>query len=171
MKCYNKIDKIIQKKNNNNFIKIKLGKVDKIFNNKIDIRLFETLLKNIKNNISNPHYKKYNKYYDMNNVFIMNENGYELYYTNIKNIVDNYILDNGREIELNICIYKKLETIDFNIKYDYDKVVNIESIYFNKDDYLIEFNKINDKVIYYEINIIIKKNTFDINKLFTIMFN
>lgn len=171
MKYSNTIDEIINKKNNDNFIKIKLGKSEKIFNYHIDIRLFETLLKNVKNYIPNPQYKKYNKYYDSDNVLIINDNGYEIYYTNIDESICDHILPNHANIQLNICTYRKLNSNDFDIKYNYDKILNIESIYFNQDEYMIEFNKIKNDDTYYEINIVIKKKSLNINQLLKIIFN
>lgn len=171
MKYCEDIDKIVNKKNSDNFIKIKFGKNEDFFNNQIDIRLFEFLLKNTKRSIDNPQYKKYNKYYDSNNVFIMNDNGYELYYTNIEDNICKYILDNGKSVDLNVCIYKKLDSEDFDMKYKYDKILNIESIYFNQKNCVIEFNKINDlNKKHYEINIVVKNSNFNFKELSIIMF-
>jgi hypothetical protein len=171
MKYCEDIDKIVNKKTSDNFIKIKFGKNEDFFNNQIDIRLFEFLLKNTKRSIDNPQYKKYNKYYDSNNVFIMNDNGYELYYTNIEDKICKYILDNGKSVDLNVCIYKKLDSEDFDMKYKYDKILNIESIYFNQKNCVIEFNKINDlNKKHYEINIVVKNSNFNFKELSIIMF-
>ena len=80
MSTISNILNIIHRKRNNNIIKLRLGK--KNLNNdislKIDLRKFEDILNKLKklNNHSSISYKNYNKYYDSNKIYIIDNNGW-----------------------------------------------------------------------------------------------
>jgi len=163
------LTEIIQKKNENNIIKIKLGKItsDSNFNYKLDLKQFENILEKIKHNNtqSSIEYKKYNKYYDRNRIYILYSNNYEEYITNLNTISEIFPRKKGIDLELNITTYRRLNRELFHVKYDYDRVINVESIIFNYETFTIECNKIKEKEIYYEIYFNIKNANAKIDNI------
>lgn len=169
MKLPSNIIDIIHRKNRDNIVQLKLGKQldNDMFNYKIDIRQFENLLEKIKNakDFANIEYKNYNKYYDNDKIYIIHHNGDEEYLTNLSKDSVTFLLKNHMDIQINTIIYERLKSDAFQLKYKYDKIINIQSICFNYENFIIEFNKVSDDIVYHEINIIITHRSAKINNV------
>lgn len=157
----NQLQNLISKKNNNNIIMFKLGKiVDNNFNNSINDKLFNKLLNEIK--IKNNHkidHKYYNLYHDKNNVYTIYDNGYEKHFTYLSSSKNNITINDTYDLEgIEIkCI--KLPRDAFQIKDNYDRIIFVNSTVIHYAHYIIEFNKINENNRFYnEINIIINNS-------------
>jgi len=121
----------------------------------------------IKGKIKDKPYKivKYNKYYDNGKIFIIDENNNEKYMKYLETISTEYIkFDKNYNIKISDKKYDVLDVNDFEIKYNYDKVINIESIQYKYNNFILEFNKCkNNGKIYHKIKII--SDIFDKNRL------
>ncbi len=171
MSIISNISNIIYRKNNNNIIKLILGKNN--FNNflfKIDLRKFEDILSKIKkyNSHFNVTYKNYNKYYDIDKIYIIDDNGNENYYK-YNNINTQIFSLNIVDIQIEIISYEILGKEAFELKYKYDKTINIQSICFDYKDFLIEFTKNIDEEVYYKITIIINNKNANINDILSLL--
>lgn len=158
---------IITKKNNNNLIEIKLGKIEnKIFNSHIDNNLFTNLLNIIKSKKYNRMDNKlYSTYYDKDNIYTIYDNGYEKHYKYMSNNKTKMKLNDMYDIESNIINCRRLSRDSFELKDKYDKTLLVYSVCFSYSTYIVEFNKIKDNNMneYNEINIVINKNDADID--------
>ncbi len=171
MNVVNQISNIINRKNNNNIIKIRLGKIyNNTFSYKINLRSFENILQKIKNNNNHHHinYKNYNKYYDTDKIYIIDTNGNEDYYKYI-NINSNVFSLNDIDLQTEITACQRLSKDSFELKYKYDKIINVESIYFDYTNFAIEFTKNIDDSVYYKITFIINDRNAKINNILKLL--
>lgn len=132
-------------------------------NSKLSFIDFEILFRRLENRFTHLQSIKYNKYYDNNKIYIIDSNNREQYIQYIETHSKKTIkLDSKYVMKLIHKTYEKLDPDDFDTKYTYDRIINVESKQTKYGDYLIEFNKCNGK--YYEVKITSPYN-FDTNRL------
>jgi hypothetical protein len=139
----------------NNILEIDIGHFNKIhFNRNINIIYFETMLTFFKKSLSKEKITKkvYSVYYDDDKILMVFSNG---------SSISNKVVVKESEISStnNIHFYfkvmniKKIPNDNFEPKYTYDKIESYDSIIFNYNNIDIEFIKIKNKDVKYNIRL------------------
>jgi hypothetical protein len=143
----------------NIFNKKKVNNIIKIYINNINLYNFESFIRNIlhQKKYNNIISKKYNKYYNRDEIYIIYDNGIEYFLKYINR--DKEILDlNNKKLKIEIIDFENV--MQMEVKYSYDKIKKIDSIIFDFYNFDIECSRIinlKTNKITHEIIFLIKK--------------
>jgi hypothetical protein len=132
----------IEKNKNKNIILNLAKNINGNIEKKIDKKTFENILYKINNfsKYNNITYRNYNKYFDSNKIYIIDNKGNDEYFM-VYNKKCNDISLNKENFCLRIeSLNKKiLNKLNFQVKYKYDKEIKCNSMIFHYDDFSICF--------------------------------